>query len=81
MILIIHTKPSHLAAIFISLAILLTLAGALRGYHHQADQRASIVRAYYGALEAEHRITRIENHVEDIEFAFQYATAFGVEHD
>lgn len=64
MILIIKTKPSHIAAIFIGLAILLTLAGALIGHHQESELKAGVVRAYYGARSLEQRAYDFERRIE-----------------
>lgn len=73
MILIIHTERSHIAAMLAGLAILFTLAGFLYSQRQNADNQASIVRAYYGARETEYRLADAEHRAKDLDFFYDYA--------
>lgn len=71
--MILILKTHHLAFTFVGLAILFTLAGWSYSRHQQKELQASIVRAYFGAVEAEHRLDQAEHDAQDLEFIYEYA--------
>jgi hypothetical protein len=71
--MIIITNPRDVSLTLAGLAVLFILAGFFYRQHQQLESQASIVRAYYGAVEAEHRLTGAEHRIQGLEFFYEYA--------
>lgn len=80
MIVIIKSEDLHF--LVFSLAALFVSAGAFLSLHTDSVSKAGIVRAYYGAVEAEKRLALAEHRVKNLDFFLNYATALAeADHD